>query len=221
MLQQKCYDTEKVAQEIINVMVVDDHALMRDGLRRILSEHPKIRVVGEAAEGRQAVELVRNLKPHVLVLDLMLPTVDGLDVLNQVGNETRVLAISMRNDEGFVAETLRRGAWGYVLKEASGQELVTAITAVHAGQRYVSKALPLAMLMPYKAPAKVGDGLTPREMTILRWCADGATSAQIGKKLSISPRTVEMHRKNVMRKLGFRCQTDLVRYAIRNRIVSP
>ena len=201
--------------------MVDDHGLVRDGLRRILAEHGHIDIAGEAAEGRQALELVRKLKPDVLVLDLMLPTIDGLDVLHQVANETRVLAISMRTDEGFVTETLRRGAWGYVAKEASGEELATAIGTIHAGQRYVSKAVAETIRSPYRLSRSEQGGLTPREMTVLRWCADGVTSAQIGKKLSISPRTVEMHRTNVMRKLGFRTQTDLVRYAIRNRIVSP
>jgi DNA-binding NarL/FixJ family response regulator len=186
-----------------------------------LAEDPHINIVGQAAEGRQAVELVRKLKPDVLVLDLMLPTIDGLDVLNQVAKETRVLAISMRTDEGFVAETIRRGAWGYVPKEASSEELVAAIITVHGGKRYISNRLPGPLPVPY-GPSKNGrGGLTPREMTVLRWCADGETSADIGKKLSISPRTVEMHRMNVMRKLKFRSQTDLVRYAIRNRIVSP
>ena len=194
---------------------------MREGLRHVLANYPDIEVLGEAAEGREAVEMVRKLKPQVLVLDMMLPTIDGLDVLNQVASETRVLAISMRSDEGFVAETLRRGARGYVAKEASGEELAAAIAAVNSGKRYLSKGLPDTVMLLYRTPNDGRGGLTPREMAVLRWCADGATSAQIGEKLSISPRTVEMHRKNLMRKLGFRSQTDLVRYAIRNRIVSP
>jgi len=210
-----------VPEQTINVVVVDDHALMRDGLCRILTEHRRIRVVGEAAEGREAIALVRNLKPDILVLDLMLPTIDGLDVLSQVANETHVVALSMRNDEGFVAETLRRGAWAYVTKESSAQELVAAIDMVHGGKRYIGKALARCLMTTACTKTENGrEALTPREMTVLRLCADGSTSAAIGSKLCISPRTVEMHRKNLMQKLGLRSQADLLRYAIRNRIVS-
>ena len=195
---------------------------MREGLRQILMRHPHIRLLGEAAEGRAALEMVNKLKPDVLVLDMMMPTVDGLDVLSQVAGETRVVALSMRNDEGFVAETLRRGAWGYVTKESSAQELVAAIDMVHAGKRYIGKTLPHPTLPTAYGKLEEGrEPLTPREMTVLRLCADGSTTAAIGRKLSISPRTVEMHRKNLMRKLGLVSQTDLVRYAIRNRIISP
>jgi DNA-binding NarL/FixJ family response regulator len=151
----------------------------------------------------------------------MLPTTDGLEILRQVASETKVLAISMRNDSGFVAEAFRCGAQGYLVKEASSEELAKAVKAVAGGERYLSQGIDRsAVKTALRQKQKDGRaGLTRREDVMLRHCATGATIASIASQLSISPRTVEMHRKNFMRKLGLRSQTDVVRYAIRNRLI--
>jgi len=210
-----------VPENPITFAIIEDHTLMREGLRWILRESRDFKCVAEAGDGRVALELVKRHKPDVLLLDLMLPTTGGLEVLRQVASETKVLAISMRNDSGFVVEAFRCGAKGYLVKEASSEELVKAVKAVAAGQRYLSPGLDRnAVIAALRRKRKDGGAsLTRREDAMMRHCATGATITSIAAQLSISPRTVEMHRKNFMRKLGLRSQTDLVRYAIRNGVI--
>ena len=205
----------------IRVVVVDDHGLMREGLILLLKKGPSLDVVAEGATGASAIELVSKFQPDVLLLDLMLPDAGGIEVLRLLAGRARILVLSMRDDPGLVAEAFRYGATGYLLKEDSSSELLDAVGAVIAGERYLSKRLSsqggnhtFGVIQ-----SRNGARLTPREQAVLPWAANGATSAEISKHLSISPRTVEMHRGRIMRKLGLGSQSDLVRYAIRNKII--
>ena len=209
----------------IAVAVVEDHNLVREGLIAVLSEASSVKVVGEARDGKSALKLVEKCSPDVLLLDLILPCLHGLEVIRKVHQTTKVIGLSMRADDAFVAEAIYSGASGYVVKEACFTELIEAITTVHKGERYLSPLLNQTainrLLQQWKASVRTPEEtLTAREHTVLQLSADGMTSSQIGNELHISPRTVEMHRGNLMRKLGLGTQTDLVRFAIRKHIIS-
>lgn len=208
------------------MVLVDDHTVVRQGLRALL-EAKGFQVIGEADEGIGAVQLVERLRPGVLVLDLMLPGLSGLEVTRQVRQRsprTRVVILSTYADEAYVLEALRNGATGYVLKEAGIAELVQAIGEVTAGRRYLSPPLCECAIEAYvqkahTAPWDPYETLTTREREVLHLAAEGHVAPKIARRLSISPRTVEMHRANLMHKLGLQTQTDLVRYALRRGIL--
>ena len=202
------------------ILLADDHHLVRQGLRALLATEPGSTVVGEVAGGLDAIELTERLRPDVLLLDLMMPGINGLEVTRQVARRvpsTRVLMLSMHAEEGYVSEALRNGATGYALKDGTAEELV------HAGRRYLGPPLSERAIEAYLRKAEgatldVHDTLTAREREVLHLAVEGNTSAQVSGRLFISPRTVEIHRANLMRKLGLRSQTDLIRYAIRRGI---
>ena len=204
--------------------MIEDHTLVREGLKALLRDRPDLKIVGEASEGKQGLRLVERHKPDLVLLDLMLPGLHGLEVLRKARRHSKVLAVSMRSDEAFVAEAFVNGAAGYVIKEDSFAELVEGLQAVLKGQRFMSRKLDHRRIN--RVIDKLGtegtsaERLTPREHEVLQMAAEGLTSSHIGNVLSISPRTVEMHRANLMRKLGLRSQADLVRFAVRNRIVA-
>lgn len=208
------------------IVLVDDHAIVRQGLRSLL-EAKGFQVIGEADEGIGVVQLVERLRPGVLLLDLMLPRLSGLEVTRQVCQRslrTRVVILSMYADEAYVLEALRNGAVGYVLKEAGIADLVQAIDEVTAGRRYLSPplsehAIEAFVQKAHMAPKDPYETLTTREREVLHLAAEGHGASKIARRLSISPRTVEMHRANLMRKLGMQTQTDLVRYALRRGIL--
>ncbi len=211
------------------IVLVDDHQVVRQGLRALLVAEPGFEVGGEAGDGLEAVQLVERLKPDVLVLDLMIPGLNGLEVARQVSQRsprTHVIILSMYANEAYVLEALRHGVSGYVLKDSSAAELVQAVHQVLAGRRYLSAPISERVINTYvqKARETVSEDpyelLTPREREVLQLAAEGHTHAEIAGRLSISPRTAETHRANVMRKLGLRSQTDLVRYALRRGIIS-
>ena len=209
---------------MVSIVLIEDHTLVREGLKALLRECPDVKVVGEASEGKQGMKLVERHKPDLVLLDLILPGVHGLEVLRKARRYSKVLAVSMRSDEAFVAEAFVNGASGYVIKEDSFDELVDALQAVMKGQRFMSRKLDQRRIN--RVIERLGtevtstERLTTREHEVLQMAAEGLTSSHIGNVLSISPRTVEMHRANLMRKLGLRSQADLVRFAIRNRIVA-
>jgi two-component system response regulator NreC len=206
-----------------SILIIEDHALFREGLKSLLQTRNDLRLVGEASEGKEGIRLAEKLKPDLVLLDLILPGMHGLQVLRKLQKRSKVLAVSMRIDELFVAEALKSGAVGYVVKEDSFNELLQAIQSALKSQRYLSRKLDakkIGRLIERFGTASPRESLTTREHEILQMAAEGLTSSQIGNLLSISPRTVEMHRGNLMRKLGLRSQADLVRFAIRNHIIA-
>ncbi|MCJ7831724.1 MAG: response regulator transcription factor [Dehalococcoidia bacterium] len=209
------------------VVLADDHAIVRQGLRAVLEATSEFTVVGEVADGLQVPEVVDRLRPNVLVLDLMMPGLNGLEITRQVSKrcpQTRVVILSMHADEPYVLEALRNGATGYVLKEASTTEVAQAVREVAAGRRYLSQPLSERAIEAYAekaqaAPLDLYETLTTREREILQLCAEGYSSTEMAARLGISPRTADTHRANIMRKLGLQGQTDLVRYALRRGIL--
>jgi two-component system response regulator NreC len=210
------------------IVLADDHPVVRRGLRALLDAQTGFVVVGEAGEGQAALALVERQAPQVLVVDLMMPGLSGLEVTRQVTRRfpgTRVIVLSMYGSEGYVLEALRNGAAGYVLKDASSDEVVRGIREVAAGRRYLSPPLSDHAIETYARrergePMDSYDTLTTREREILQMSAEGGSSGVIAERLSISPRTVETHRANLMRKLGLRNQTDLIRFALQRGILS-
>jgi len=209
------------------VVLAEDHTLVREGLSSLLARDPTLKIVGEANDGVEAVKLVEKLKPGVLLLDLMLPRLHGLDVLRRVHKlqTTKVVVVSMHADEPHVSEAFRNGAGGYVLKDSSATELLQAIRAVLSDRRYLSPSLAAgadrSATKRAAAESDVYSTLSARERLVLQLGAEGLTSSQIGKQLFISRRTVESHRANLMKKLSLKTQTDLVRFAIRKKLINP
>ena len=210
------------------IVLADDHHVVRQGLRALLEGEPGFSVIGEAAEGLAVIEMVERLSPDVLVVDVMMPGLTGLEVarqLRQRSPQTRVLMLSMYANEAYVMEALRLGASGYVLKGASAAELVQAVREAAAGRRFLSPPLTEHAIEAYvqKAQAAAPDRyemLTTREREVLHLAAEGYTHSEVAARLGISPRTAETHRANLMRKLGLKTQTDLVRYAFQRGILA-
>jgi DNA-binding NarL/FixJ family response regulator len=211
----------------VDILLADDHPFVRAGLRALLEAQPDFRLVGEASDGLEAVRLVQRLKPDVLVLDLVMPGLHGQEVARQVRRlspHTRVIILSMYANEAYVMEALRNGAVGYVLKESDPMDLLKAVHEVTAGRRYLSPPLSERAIDAYIRKAEATmlapyETLTTREREVLHLAAQGYTNSEIGRRLFISPRTVETHRGNVMHKLGLRSHTDLIRYALRRGIL--
>jgi DNA-binding NarL/FixJ family response regulator len=209
------------------IVLADDHRIVRQGLRALLASEADLEVIGEADDGREALELVRRLSPDVLVLDLMMPGLNGLEVARQLPRQSpgvRVVVLSMYDDEGFVLEALANGVSGYVLKDSNSSDLVHAVREVAAGRRYLSPPLSDRAIEAYQQRAKVGtmdkhETLTTREREVLQLSAEGHTNSEIAARLGISTRTAETHRSRVMHKLGLHTQSDLIRYAIRRGII--
>lgn len=213
----------------ITLVLAEDHHIVRQGFKALLEAEPDFRLVGEAGDGLEAVRLVETHKPAVLLLDLMIPRLHGLEVTRQVRQNhlgTRVVILSMHADEPYVIEALRNGASAYVLKDCTAADLAKAVRAVVAGHRYLSPVLAELAITGYmRKPGEVGvdayETLTNRERMVLQLAAEGHTSQEIAKQLFISPRTAETHRANLMRKLSIKSQTELVRFAIRKSIIPP
>ncbi len=212
---------------MITLILADDHDVVRLGLRRLLEAETDLNVVGEASDGLQVLPMVERLRPDILVLDLVMPGLNGLEVVRQVKKrvpKTHVIVLSMHANEAYVFEALRNGAVAYVLKGSNGSELVQAIRSVLAGQRYLSPPLSERAIQTYIEKAEgvaldTYDRLTSREREVLQLAAEGHANAEIAERLFISRRTVETHRANLFQKLGLRSQTDLVRFALRRGII--
>jgi DNA-binding NarL/FixJ family response regulator len=213
---------------MITIVLADDHHVVREGLRALLDSEPDLTVVGEAGEGREVLQLVERVRPNVLVLDLMMPGLSGLEIARQVNHrlpDTRIVVLSMRVSEAYVLEALRYGAAGYVAKAASADELVLAVRTVAGGRRYLSAQLSERAIEDYVQKAREStldlyETLTTREREVLHLAAEGLTNAEIAARLVISPKTAMTHRANLMRKLGLHSQTELVRYALQRGIIS-
>jgi DNA-binding NarL/FixJ family response regulator len=211
------------------IVLADDHRIVREGLRALLQTQPDFEIIGETGDGLQAVRLVEQQKPHVLVADLMMPGLSGLEVARQVTQRsprTRIVVLSMHANEAYVLEALKNGACAYVLKDASAVDLVRAVRDALAGRRYLSPPLSEPALESYIQRARAADSLdlydtlTNREREVLHLAAEGHTNIEIAGRLFISSRTVESHRANVMHKLGLRSRTELVRYALERGLLS-
>lgn len=210
----------------INIVLADDHQVVREGIRSLLEDEEDLQVVGEAGGGVEAAQLVENLKPDIALLDMMMKDINGIEVTRQIAKrcpETRVIILSMYANEVYVVEALKAGALAYVLKESSSAELAEAIRTVVSGRRYLSAQLSERAIEVYMKAAQEEESpsnmLTPREREVLHMAAQGYTNAQIAESLYIGQRTVETHRNNIMRKLGLRNQTDLIRYALKHEII--
>ena len=213
----------------IRVVLADDHAIVREGIRLCLEGMGDIEVVGEAEDGNEAVQLVRRLTPAVAVLDVTMPRLNGIEALRQIRREhpaTAAVMLSMHDNEAYVTAALRAGAAGYVLKRTAATELGRAIRAAHAGGTYLDPGIARRVVADYVQ--RLGpddedggplDRLTAREREVLQLAAEGRTVRQIAQSLVISTKTAEHHRTSVMGKLGLRNQTDLVKYAIRAGLV--
>jgi DNA-binding NarL/FixJ family response regulator len=210
----------------IRILIADDHGVLRAGLRALLSAESDLEVAGEAADGRETLRLVSELDPDVVLLDVNMPGPDGIEVtrrLKAVKPEVRVLILTVHEDEGLLREAIRAGASGYILKRAVESELIYAIHAVWRGDLYVHPAMTRALLQDLHSTLVADEApvepLTPREMEVLRLISEGHTNRQIAEVLSISVRTVESHRANLMSKLGLHSRVELVRYAKRHGLL--
>jgi two-component system response regulator NreC len=206
---------------MIRLLLVDDHAILRDGLRALLSYYPDVEVVGEAEDGLQAIEGVERLAPDVVVMDIAMPGMNGLDatrLIRQRHPETRILILTQYDDQRYVLPFVRAGVSGYVLKRALGSDLINAVRTVAKGDGFLYPSMASTVLegvrLQQKNVLEDAKPLTPREQEILRWVAAGETSRQIALALKVSAKTVEWHRGNLMTKLELRSVAELVRYAI-------
>ena len=211
---------------MIRVVVVDDHAVVRSGIRLLLEREDDLEVVGEAGNGKDAIFAVRALKPDVILLDVVMPGESGIDVLPSLLKEspqTKVLVLSMQDDPSYVREAFAAGASGYVLKEAADEEVVAAVREIANGGRYVHPALG-ARMVTAEAEARAAaeaDPLSEREREVLRLLALGHTNQEIAKMLYISVRTAETHRAHIMQKLRISTRAELVRYALAQGLLEP
>jgi DNA-binding NarL/FixJ family response regulator len=211
------------------LLIADDHAMVRRGLRLILDAEPDLRVVAEAGDGAEAVELVRDGDLDLAVLDVMMPRMTGLQAsaeLTKVRPDVRVLMLSMHDNEQYLFEALKAGASGYVLKSAADRDLVEACRAALRGEPFLYPSAVAVLIRDYLDRARderaiPENPLTPRELEVVKLIAEAHSSAEIAQLLSISPRTVERHRENLMAKLGMRDRVELTRYAIRQGLVEP
>lgn len=214
------------------LLLADDHALMRAGLRALLGNVANCEVMAEAADGIEAARMIRQLQPMVALIDLTMPGLSGLDVIARAAREapaTRCLALSMHTAESYVLEALRAGAAGYVVKDTAPEELAQAIRVVAGGGQYLSASIAARIGDELLAQARAGvdntptplDQITPRQKQILQMVAEGHSTRGIAEKLSISVKTVETHRAQIMERLGIRDVAGLTRFAMRNGLIAP
>lgn len=209
------------------IILADDHPIVRRGLRSVLEAEKGFNLIAEVGDGLEAVRAVENLLPDILITDMMMPGLTGLEVTRQIKHrvpQTKVIILSMHATESYVLEALRNGANGYVLKDSAADELIRAIQEVLAGRRFLSSQLSERAISSYieKAESTVTDSydsLTTREREVLKLAAEGLTNNEIAERLFISPRTAETHRANLMKKLNLGNHTELIRYAIRRGVL--
>jgi len=210
------------------ILLVDDHALVRAGIRALLESLPRLEVVGETGDGLEAVRLVREIEPDAILLDITLPGLNGLEVAARVarlGVGTRVLVLSMHASPEYAARAFAAGATGYLIKDSAFDELAAALEAIGAGRRYLSRAIDAAQVAEFERRVASGatglDGLTPRQRQILQLVAEGLGTRQIAERLFLSVKTVETHRAQIMQRLDIHDVPGLVRFAIRHGLLPP
>ena len=213
----------------VRILLADDHALVRQGVRMILDAQPDLRVVAEAGDGAEAVELVRTEQVDLAVLDVAMPRMTGLQAAREIARRREdlpILMLSMHDNEQYFFESLKAGASGYVLKSVADQDLVAAVRAAMRGEPFVYPGVMSTLVRSYLDRLKRGERmpetvLTSREDEVLKLIAEGQSTREIAQALTISPKTVERHRANILAKLGMRDRTQLTRYAIRAGLVEP
>ena len=211
----------------ITLILADDHALVRSGLRMLLEAQPDMEILAEAENGREAVEYALAIQPDIVLMDVMMPYMNGIEATRRIKEarpETAVLALTMYEDEQYFYEMLKAGASGYVPKRAAPEVLVTAIHTVFEGEVFLFPSMATRLVKNYvqdeadDKPSVLAD-LTPRELEVMALIADGMTNQEIAERLGISVKTVDRHRENIMRKLGVHSRIDLVKYAIREGLI--
>ena len=208
----------------ISVVIADDHAIVRDGLKLLLESQPDIVVTGEASNGRDAIMQAKKLRPHIIIMDIAMPELNGIEAAGRIMLEcpsTRVIVLSMHSTTEHIYRSLKAGARGYLLKESAGAEVVAAVRAVYNGTRYLSQKISDRVVEEYlntqvsKGPDNPVDRLTPREREILQMVSEGKSSAEIANIMFLSPKTIETYRSRLMQKLGVNDVPSLVKLAIR------
>lgn len=211
----------------IRILLVDDHTILRDGLRTLLENEPDLKVIGEAEDGRQAVTLACQHDPDVVLMDIAMPLLNGLEATRQIKRQcpkAKVLILSMHDNEEYIRQALEAGAMGYILKDAAAKELINAIRDVYRGEAVLSPAVTRLVIEDYLRwggirPAEDAEGLSPREREVLQLIAEGHTNKQIAEILSISIKTVQAHRTSLMQKLDLHDRGELIKYAIQKKII--
>jgi DNA-binding NarL/FixJ family response regulator len=209
---------------LIRILVVDDHAILREGICSLLERQEDMQVVGEAANGEEALARVAELKPDLVLMDLAMPGMDGLEAtrrLHAMTPDTHVLVLTQHDNREFVTPALEAGAAGYVLKRSGGREVVNAIRQVMRGAAILDSGLARQLGRPPALPEPGEGQLTERELQVLRLVVDGLSNKEIAQELTISPKTASVHRTNIMQKLGARNSADLVRTVMQRRLLSP
>ncbi len=211
------------------VLIADDHGVVRKGLRLLLEQYPELAVIGEAANGREAVTMASALSPQIVVLDVAMPILNGIEAAEQilkVNSKTGIIILTMHADESYLLRALNVGVKGYLLKESAEEDLLLAIRAVANGKPFFSRAINETLLEDYMRMLKqqglsdTFDLLTSREKEVLQLLAEGKTNKEVAQLLDVSPYTVESHRTNLMQKLGIHNTAEIVLYAVRKRLVS-
>jgi len=211
----------------IRVLLVDDHTILREGVRALLAGEREIVVVGEAGDGREALEKVETLRPDIVLMDMVMPGMNGLEattLIKELHSEVKVLILSMYDDDEYVQQVIQAGASGYLLKGMAADDLILAIREVHAGSSFLNPAVAAKLIEDYVRRVRgegdaAGDLLTAREREVLKLIAEGNTNQEIADVLCLSRKTVESHRANIMRKLDLHDVTELVKYALRTGLI--
>ena len=212
---------------MVKVLLVDDHEVVRTGLQMLLESEPEVTIVGNAASGEEAMKAAGELKPDVIVMDIGLPDMSGIEATTKIKQqwpEIAVVALTIHEDEEYFFQMLDAGASGYIPKRAAPEELLTAISAASRGEVYLYPSLAKLLVKDYLEEGTQEDrldGLTARELEVLELVAEGLTNREIGQQLSISHKTVARHRENIMEKLNLHSRVELAKYAIRKGIIKP